>query len=95
MGCSSNGFTVMVQSISEIGFQDRNYSSLSMSMQGLPSHCGQPPYLTDTKGRGGSMGRKTLFGGFFPVVADVRTSGNFSIVVPSGETRAEGPIPVP
>jgi len=43
MGCSSNGFTLMVQSISEIGFQDRNYSSLSMSMQGLPSHCGRPP----------------------------------------------------
>lgn len=58
MGCSSNGFTVMVQSISEIGFQDRNNSSLSMSRQGLPSHCGHPLQLLDTKGRWGSIGGK-------------------------------------
>lgn len=67
MGCSSNGFTVMVQSISEIGFQGRNYSSLSMSVQGLPSHCGHPLQLRDTKGRGGSLGGKLFLIALFPL----------------------------
>lgn len=68
MGCSSNGFTVMVQSISEIGFQERNYSSLSMSGQGLPSHCGHPLQLVDTKGRGGSSGGKHFLWLCFPLL---------------------------
>lgn len=86
----------MVQSISEIGFQDRNYSSLSMSMQGLPSHCGHPLQLGDTKGRGGSLGGKLSYCSF-SVVAEVRASGVctvqqlHNVSVSPGEPQRDSP----
>lgn len=69
-----------------------------MSMQGLPSHCGHPLQLTDTKDRGGSTGEK-LFLTFFLIVAEVRASGVCTVTAAPQyhgaiQGDAEGLIPV-